>query len=182
MSREGRDHQVISVASVQLLPCTLSGKFLRLRSSRDGSHAPKRRGPRFAAQLQRNGAPTAACAPADKAEFDSGNDDAKTQFLTYRYSSCESRSPISLATERSNPIRGPESEAEDLAGAHAPKGTEEDERRAQQAGGSPPPAARSEDGCRKAVAFALAMTALVPSFFNLRSFFPCCQSIPTSRR
>jgi hypothetical protein len=107
---------------------------------------------------------------ADKAEFGLVRKCKDASFLKRRRSSCENCSPISKATERSNPIRGPESEAEDPAQAKAQAGTEEDERRAQQAGGSPPPAARSEDACRKAVDFALAMTALVPGFFNLRSF------------
>src|ERR1035438_3961050 len=83
-------------------------------------------------------------------------------------SSCEKRSPITPATGRSNPTRGPESEAEVSRGARAPHVNRG--RRTPGAAGRrlTPPAARSEDGGRKAYAFALAMTALVPSFFNLR--------------
>src|ERR1035438_6552520 len=92
-------------------------------------------------------------------------------FLERTRSSCEKCSPITPATERSNPIRGPESEAEVSRRARALH--ENRGRRTPGAAGRwlTPPAARSVDEGRKAFAFALAMTALVPGFFNLRSSF-----------
>ena len=85
------------------------------------SAAPERRNRR---PRQRNGSASAGNAAADKAEFRCGRHRGTqvAKFLGPLHSSCEKRSPITPATGRSNPIRGPESEAEGVAkGARAPQ-------------------------------------------------------------
>ena len=64
-------------------------------------------------------------------------------FLERTRSSCEKCSPITPATERSNPIRGPESEAEGLVGGASPAR----EQRKTNAGRSRPVA--NTAGCSK---------------------------------
>jgi len=149
-SREGRDHQVISVAEVQLLPWGLSGNFLRA----------------FVGAAGRTGA-AATCGNTrslQKAERRPGRGQTPQPriYLTRHCSSCEKCSPITQPTARSNPNRGPESEADCFARDDTSPSEMRGRRTTGAAGRWLNTAGCSKRNAVRKAASALAMTALVP--------------------